>query len=341
MTNPPPPPPPPPGGGYPSPEHQGGYPPPPPPGGYPPPPRQGGYPPPPPPSGYPPPPQQGGYPPPPHQGGYPPPPHGAPGYPPAPAGYPPAGPPGYGVAQAFNVGEAFSWAWNKFSKNAGPLIIATLVYALIVVVLEVIINLLQAAVSPGVSNYTSDGNGFEYSWSTSSMGLGGILIAIVGWFVSLIVGAAIQSGYISGVLDIANGQQVSVGSFFKPRNIGQVIVAGLIVGIITTIGFFLCVIPGLLASIMLLFTVVALLDRNLSAVDAVKTSFDTSKANFGNAFLTWLVGIAIVFVGALALWRRPAGRRTRRGAVPGLRVAQDQRRTGRTAHSVGGIIGRR
>ena len=290
MTNPPPPPPPPPGGGYPSPEHQGGYPPPPPPGGYPLPPRQGGYPPPPPPSGYPPPP---------HQGGYPPPPHGAPGYPPAPAGYPPAGPPGYGVAQAFNVGEAFSWAWNKFSKNAGPLIIATLVYALIVVVLEVIINLLQAAVSPGVSNYTSDGNGFEYSWSTSSMGLGGILIAIVGWFVSLIVGAAIQSGYISGVLDIANGQQVSVGSFFKPRNIGQVIVAGLIVGIITTIGFFLCVIPGLLASIMLLFTVVALLDRNLSAVDAVKTSFDTSKANFGNAFLTWLVGIAIVFVGAL------------------------------------------
>ena len=50
---------------------------------------------------------------------------------------------------------------------------------------------------------------------------------------------------------------------------------------------------------MLIFTVVALLDRNLSAVDAVKTSFELSKANFGNAFLTWLVMIAIVFVGAL------------------------------------------
>lgn len=286
MTNPPPPPPP--GGGYPPPG-QGGYPPPgqggypPPPGGYPPPPRppqQGGYPPPPPPSGYPPPPQQGGY---------PPPPPGAPGYPPAPTGYPPAGPPGYPGAQGFNVGEAFSWAWNKFSKNAAPLIIATLVYGLIVIVLQVIINLLQTAVSPGVSSYSSDGSGFSYSWSTSSMGIGGILVSIVGWFVMLIVGAAIQSGFLSGVLDIANGQQVSVGSFFRPRNIGQVIVAGLIVGIITTIGFFLCVIPGLLASIMLIFTVVALLDRNLSAVDAVKTSFDVSKANFGNAFLTWSI----------------------------------------------------
>jgi uncharacterized membrane protein len=131
------------------------------------------------------------------------------------------------------------------------------------------------------------------------MGLGGILISIVGWFVLLIVGAAIQSGFLGGVLDIANGQQVSVGSFFRPRNIGQVILAGLIVGVITTIGFFLCVIPGLLASIMLIFTVVALLDRNLSAVDAVKTSFETSKANFGNAFLTWLVGVAIIFAGAL------------------------------------------
>jgi uncharacterized membrane protein len=317
MTNPPPPPPP--GGGYPPPG-QGGYPPPgqggyPPPGqgGYPPPgqggyppPGQGGYPPPgqggyPPPQqgGYPPPPPPGGYPPPPHQGGYPPPPPGAQGYQPAPSGYPPAGPPGYGGAQAFNVGEGFSWAWNKFSKNAGPLVIATLVYGLIVIVLQVIVNLLQAAVSPGVSDYSSSGSGFSYSWSTAGMGLTGILISIAGWFVSLIVGAAIQSGYISGVLDIANGQQVTVGSFFRPRNIGQVIVGGLIVGVITTIGLFLCVIPGLLASIMLVFTVVALLDRNLSAVDAVKTSFDTSKANFGNAFLTWLVGIAIVFVGAI------------------------------------------
>jgi uncharacterized membrane protein len=295
MNNPPPPPPPggypPPGqGGYPPPGQQGGYPPPPPPGGYPPPPQQGGYPPPPPPSGYPPPP---------HQGGYPPPPPGAPGYPPAQSGYPPVGPPGYGGAQPYNVGEAFSWAWNKFTKNAGPLIIATLVYGLILIVLQVIVNLVQAAVSPGVSDYSSSGSGFSYSWSTTSMGLGGILISIVGWFVSLIVGAAIQSGYISGVLDIANGQQVSVGSFFRPRNIGQVIIAGLIVGVITTIGFVLCIIPGVIASILLVFTVVALLDRNLSPVDAVKTSFDLSKANFGNVFVTWLAMVATAVVGAL------------------------------------------
>jgi uncharacterized membrane protein len=303
MNNPPPPPPPggyppPQQGGYPPPPQRGGYPPPPPPSGYPPP-QQGGYPPPPQHGGYPPPPPPSGYPPPHQQGGYPPPPQSGGGYQQAPGGYPPAGPTGYGGAQPYSVGEAFSWAWNKFTKNAAPLIIATLVYGLIMVVLQVIVNLVQAAVSPGVSDYTSSGSGFSYSWSTTSMGLGGILISIVGWFVSLIVGAAIQSGYISGVLDIANGQEVSVGSFFRPRNIGQVIIAGLIVGVITTIGFFLCIIPGVIASIMLIFTIVALLDRNLSPVDAVKTSFELSKANFGNVFVTWLAMVATAFVGAL------------------------------------------
>jgi uncharacterized membrane protein len=284
MTDQPPPPPP---GNYPPP---GGYPPPQ--GGYPPPPSQGGYPP--PQGGYPPPPSQGGYPPP--QGGYPPPPPSGAYPPPSPGGFPPAGGPGFG--QSYNVGDAFSWAWNKFSKNAVPLIVATLVYGLVVIVLQAIISLVSAAVSPtDYSSYSSDTSGFSFSYGMT--GVGSIIVSIIGWFVSLIVGAALQSAYIGGMLDIANGQEVSIGSFFRPRNIGNVIIAGLIVGIVTTIGFFLCIIPGLIASIMLMFTLVVLLDRNLSPVDAVKASFDLSKNNFGNVIIAWLVLIVTFLVGAL------------------------------------------
>ncbi|MDT5130239.1 MAG: hypothetical protein QOH54_5883, partial [Mycobacterium sp.] len=38
-----------------------------------------------------------------------------------------------------NIGEAFTWAWNKFSKNAVPLIVATLIYGVIVGVLYAIV----------------------------------------------------------------------------------------------------------------------------------------------------------------------------------------------------------
>ncbi|MGE5696792.1 MAG: hypothetical protein ACM4D3_16655 [Candidatus Sericytochromatia bacterium] len=285
----------------------GGYPPPQPPqdGGYPPPqpPSAGGYStPPPPPSGpaggYPtPPPQSGGYPPPPppQGGGYPPP---AGGYPPAPGGYTPAGGPGYGGyggGQTYNVGDAFSWAWNKFSKNAGPFVIATLIYGMIELVVLGILIVLSLALSPE-SEYTSYDGGFASSWSAFSFG--GMVMNLIFTFVLMLVAYTIQSGYLSGVLDIANGHQVSVGSFFKPRNLGNVVIAGLIVSAIVAVGNALCWIPGLVASFLLMFTIVALLDRNLAPVDAIKNSFDTVKNNFGNALIAWLIIGVITAVGA-------------------------------------------
>ena len=286
--------PPPPPGNYPPPPAGGNYPPPPS-GGYPPPPPPGGYPPPPPPGGYPPPPTGTGYPPP-QQGGYPPPQQG--GYPPThPGGYPPPGGPGFGGAQDYSVGNAFSWAWSKFSNNAVPLIVATLVFGLIVVALQVIFGFLSAAVSPDSTTYMSNDSGFSFSYNVS--GPASIAVSVIGWIVALVVGGAIQSAYYSGILDIADGRPVSIGSFFKPRNVGSVIVASVIVGILTSIGFALCVLPGLVVAIFTMFTVIALLDRNLSPIDAIKTSFDIAKNNFGAVLLTFLVILVVAIVGAL------------------------------------------
>jgi uncharacterized membrane protein len=280
MTDQPPPPPP---GNYPPPQ-QGGYPPPPPQqGGYPPPP-QGGY----------PPPHQGGYPPPPPQGGYPPPqPQG---------GYPPATAPGYGGyggAPQYNIGEGFSWAWNKFTNNAVPLIVSALAYAVIVGVVYGITYGLAFALAPDpVTSYETSEYGFEYSTSTS-FGAASLVVLILGSLVMCVVIAAIQSAYIGGVLDIANGQQVSIGSFFKPRSIGNVIVATLIIGVLASIGYALCVLPGMAVALFTIFSIIAVIDRNLSAIDGIKASFEIVKANFVPVLLTWLALAAIVFVGAL------------------------------------------
>ncbi|MCV7283005.1 hypothetical protein H7J88_25550 [Mycolicibacterium flavescens] len=281
-------PPPPPGGNYPPPPGGGGYPPPPPPGGYPPPPPPGGYPPPPPPGGYPPPPGAG-YPPP--QSGYPPPPQG--GYP---GGYPPAGP-GFGGPAPYSVGDAFSWAWGKFTANAAALIVPTLVYAIVVVALQALFGILSAAVAPEATSYTADENGFAFSYNVS--GPASVAVTILGYIVALVVGGAIQSAYYGGMLDVANGRPVSIGTFFRPRNVANVIIAGVIVGILTSIGFVLCVLPGIAVAIFTMFTVIALLDRNLSPIDAIKTSFDIAKNNFGQVLLTFLVVIVVVAVGAL------------------------------------------
>ncbi len=271
------------------PRRQGGYPPPPPPRGYPPPPpgaypppQQGGYPP--QPGGYPP--QPGGYPP--QPGGYPPPQQG---YPPAQPGYPPAQP----GAPALNVGEAFSWAWNKFSKNVAAILVPTLVYAVIVGVLFGIVYGIAMALAPD-ADYESYDGGFSYS---ASLGAASLAVLVLGGLVLLVVVGAIQSAYLAGLLDIANGQPVTAGSFFKPRNVGSVVIAAVIVGILTAIGNFLCVIPGLIVGILTIFTTVAIVDRNLKPIDGIKASFELAKANFVPVLLTWLLVNVIMAVGAL------------------------------------------
>jgi uncharacterized membrane protein len=272
----PPPPPSPPGGGYPPPPQPppgGGYAPPPP-GGYPPP-QQGGY----------PPPQQGGYPPP-QQAGYPPP--GAPG------GYPPPAGPGFPGAQALNVGEGFSWAWNKFTKNAVALIVPALIYGIIIAILGAAVFGLAYALAPET---TVESYGYSYSYE-ASFGFASILVFIVGYIILMVVAAAMQSAYLGGLLDIANGQPVTIGSFFKPRNIGSVIIASVLIGVAAGILSF-CFIGGIVVSLFTIFATVIIVDRNTPPIDAIKESFEITKNNIVPVILVLLIIYAIVTVGAL------------------------------------------
>ncbi len=135
--------------------------------------------------------------------------------------------------------------------------------------LQALFGILSAAVAPEATSYTADENGFAFSYNVS--GPASLAVTVLGYIVALIVGGgAIQSAYYGGMLDVANGRPVTIGSFFKPRNVGSVIIAGVIVGILTSIGFALCILPGVVVALFTMFTVVALLDRNLSPIDAIK-----------------------------------------------------------------------
>ena len=85
--------------------------------------------------------------------------------------------------------------------------------------------------------------GSSYSYE-ASFGFASILVLIVGYLILMVVAAAIQSAFLGGVLDLANGQPVTIGSFFKPRNVGSVIIASLLIGIAAGILSF-CFIGGI------------------------------------------------------------------------------------------------
>ncbi|QLL09476.1 hypothetical protein [Mycobacterium vicinigordonae] len=274
------PPPPPPGGGYGGPPPGGGYGAPPP--SYtPPPPPQG------PPGGY----QSPGY------GSQPPPPppgYGAPGGPPA--GYPPAGGPGV----PFSIGDAVGWAWNKFTKNAAALIVPALVYSLIngVLIGVVYATTFAAAMSGGGTHYDAETGTYSSAPDSAASG-GAMALSLVIYLLVAAVGIYQQASFASGTLDIADGRPVSIGTFFKPRNLGGAVLTMLLVGIGVTIGTILCIIPGLIFAVLAMFSIQFAIDRSLSPVEAIKASIATVRANVGPALLCVLVLVAAAILGQI------------------------------------------
>ncbi|GAA4481284.1 hypothetical protein GCM10023094_29160 [Rhodococcus olei] len=271
--------------------------------GYPPPPPNQGYPPPPPNQGYPPPPNYGqppagGYPPPPSQGqptygqpaGYPPPPgYGAPqpgGYPPPPptGGYgapiqPAPGFGGPGGTPQLTIGDAIGYAWTKYKANAGVWIGITL----IVFVIQLVVSWIF-----GMNSYDSTDFGDYFSpWR------------IIGTIVSVIVGYLINAALVRGALHEVDGNKPGFGSFFQFTNVGAIILASLLVGLMTAVGFVLFVIPGLVLAFLTWWTLQFVIDREQDAVTAIKSSFSTISSHFGPLLGLAVILVLLNFVGAL------------------------------------------
>ncbi|MGA8544314.1 MAG: hypothetical protein WB785_03550, partial [Mycobacterium sp.] len=219
-----------------------------------------------------------------------------PGYPPSP-GYPP--PPG----QAFDIGEAFKWAWNKFSKDAVPLIVATLVYGVIGAVVYGLVFVLLGGASVNTADVESG-----YAGYPAGLGAVGTLVLSILLFV---FGIFVQAAFLSGALDIADGRPVSIGSFFKPRNLGNVVLAGALLSVINAALNALSLLPSFIFALLsfiaivifaffALFTIAFATDRALPPIDALKASFATVQSNIGSTLLSFVVQALVLLVGAFA-----------------------------------------
>jgi uncharacterized membrane protein len=192
------------------------------------------------------------------------------------------------------VGAAFSWAWNAFTKNAAALIVPTLVYGLLFAAASTL-----NFVGQNMTTHTTTFDASDYDFSTNLSPTGTAIVGL-GYVVSLLVTAYAQAAFLSGCLDVADGRPVSIGSFFKPRNLGMAFLAAFLVSILTSIGYAACFVPGVVVGIFTQFTILFVVDRSQNALKGFASSFSLAGSNFGNALLVWLVTLATGVVGALA-----------------------------------------
>jgi uncharacterized membrane protein len=178
-------------------------------------------------------------------------------------------PPGVPGQPQLDVGEAVGYGWKKFQQYAVPLILIALIIG--------IVNII----------------GFGIRFATDSFFLGAILVAVF-----YIIGQILTIGIINASLMVTRGETPEIGKAFSTEYLGQFIVGSILYGIIVAVGLILCIIPGIIAAILLAFYGFFILDQGMSGTEALSASYNLVKDNFGRVFLVLLVAFIINAIGA-------------------------------------------
>ena len=154
-------------------------------------------------------------------------------------------------------GTAFTYGWNKFTANLGQILIAVLVLVGALIVLQILGFAIAsaAACDPTLNLQTGEVEDCGGFFSLQFFVQWGF--SLVSWIVSMIIGA----GIVRFALDITEGRKASAAQLLTPHKLGDVIVASLLIGIATFVGFILCVIPGLLVMFFTSYTLYFLMDK--------------------------------------------------------------------------------
>jgi uncharacterized membrane protein len=235
-----------------------------------------------------------GYPPPgqPPYGQQPPP--GQPGYPPPAAPY---GQPGY-PGRPVEVGEAFSYGWNRFTQNAGAIIGGVLTWAAVLLALSlvfffVIIGTASTSVDPVTNELTTTG-GIAFGFSTF------LFVAVVA-----VLGFIVQGIVVNVSLLVTRGKKIEYADFFRIPNLGNVILTALVVGLavgLLSVTFVLGIVFAFFAQFALFYVI----DKNHGVFEAIRSSFTVVSRNLGTVvllflgvYLAQLVGSLLCYVGLL------------------------------------------
>ncbi len=162
---------------------------------------------------------------------------------------------------------------------------------LILVVVTVVLGGIASLIGSGGGMYpTSADLDFGGSFLLS------FIVSIIVSALSFIVTVAISRG----TLDVADGGSLDIGAAFGKVDIATAVVAGLLVGLLTQIGFALLVLPGIIVTFFAYFTSYFVAEGS-SAVEGIQKSFSLVAANLGDSLVLAILSILVIIVGVIAL----------------------------------------
>ncbi|KAA0919767.1 hypothetical protein [Dietzia sp. ANT_WB102] len=181
------------------------------------------------------------------------------------------GPGGGPLMRKVSPTQAVSAGWQMFKNNPLPWVLITL----------------ASMVVSGIAG--------QFANSDSAT------VVLFAQILSFLVGMLFQAFVVRGALLEVDGHKPAISDFFKLHNFGWFVVAAILVGIATVIGVFALIIGAVVVAFFLYWTQYFVIDRNMTATDAVVSSFNAIKSDAGSLFGLAVLNVLIILVGALAL----------------------------------------
>ena len=183
------------------------------------------------------------------------------------------------------VGDAFNFGWQKFQQNMGPILLGTLIY----LAASAVIGIIWFFVAGAIIGIGGDSGAGFFAFLLTSAVMGVVFVAL--FFV-------IQAGITRAALRITDGQPVDLSTLLSLDDIGQVVIASLLVGLASAIGFVLCYVPGLVVMVFTGFTMQFVIDKRMSATDAIRASVELVNRNLGTMVLLLVAGYVANAIGS-------------------------------------------
>jgi uncharacterized membrane protein len=200
---------------------------------------------------------------------------------------PPPAPPS--SAQGFSAPEAIAWGWRKFTENVGAVILAMLV----ILAISLVVGLVSTLLAGGLSAASPRQGLFQFESAGPGQFLGQLLQSAV----SILLGGVAAKA----ALEVTEGRPFDFFAAFGKVNLVQLVIASVLVGLATLIGFVLLIIPGLIVVFLTFLTTYAIVDDDKSAIDGIKHSVKLASENVGDALLLLLFNLLVIVAGFIAL----------------------------------------
>lgn len=174
---------------------------------------------------------------------------------------------------AIAIGECISFGWTTFKKRPWFFIQA----ALVIVGVYLVLGIVAAIVGLNAKEVGD--------------ALGDGLSSIAGVF----TGIGTIALYLKAHDDVASAR---IKDLWHPELFIKYLLASILMGLIVFVGFLLLIVPGIIFSLMLAFTLYLVVDRNLGPINALKESRRLTR---GNRWSLALLGLALVFLNIVGL----------------------------------------